>query len=362
MTGTLAQPLDAETKGRIGRAFFGETFEMKGGLEAFQDYFDFYENELSWLKASLPPGADQIPGIIPQTHDELLTFALMLGDNAHRDRREARAMLKSQMDLLNVNDWELDRSIDTTLRLWLQINVREAGSGTSIPEVHWEDDQSLEHFLGSLFPVEEWDLGARERRLNPQFTVANMVEICDLKISWTTSLEDHLRLERWDKQKVLWIFPHKRTLCALLAEAGSPSGRKCPIPLSVIRETIQTLDLLFPFWDQHTKAFLKREGQTFHEIIAAPQHGRRMHLLDFPHWKVRLLDVYEEIYQSPPVSITQLWRDRRNPQLWSTFWTAVVILLLTLLCTVFAVISTIASSLQAWLAWKAWQAQLNSSV
>lgn len=136
---------------------------------------------------------------------------------------------------------------------------------------------------------------------------------------------------------------------------------RCPTPLSVIRETIRTLDLLFPFWDAGTKSFLNREGQTFHEIIASPQHGRRMHLLGFPHWKVRLLDVYEEVYQSPPVSLTQLWRDRRNPQIWSTFWTAVVIFFLTLVCTILSIVSTMASVMQTWLAWKAPQATIPSA-
>lgn len=64
-------------------------------------------------------------------------------------------------------------------------------------------------------------------------------------------------------------------------------------------------------------------------------------LSDFDHWRDRLLELHEEIFQSPPVSWAQLWRDRRNPQQYWTFWVAMMILILTFL-------SALASILQAW--------------
>jgi hypothetical protein len=96
---------------------------------------------------------------------------------------------------------------------------------------------------------------------------------------------------------------------------------------------------LFPFWDDRTKAFLKAEGQTFHNIIGPFEHGRTLHFLDFAHWKDRLFEVYEEVYQSPPVSWAQLRKDRRNPQQFWTFWIALVILGLTLVSTVTGIVS-----------------------
>jgi hypothetical protein len=109
------------------------------------------------------------------------------------------------------------------------------------------------------------------------------------------------------------------------------------LPATVIKETIQTLDLLFPFWDKRTKEFLRSEGQTFHEIGPFEQ-GRTLHLLDFAHWKDRLFEVYE-VYQSPPVSWAQLRKDRRNPQQFWTFWIALVILGLTLVSTITGIVS-----------------------
>lgn len=57
-------------------------------------------------------------------------------------------------------------------------------------------------------------LGLRERRIDPEFTVAKMVKPCHLQLMWTESLENHLKLDR--KDKILWIFPFKYFLSAHL--------------------------------------------------------------------------------------------------------------------------------------------------
>jgi hypothetical protein len=90
---------------------------------------------------------------------------------------------------------------------------------------------------------------------------------------------------------------------------------------------------------------LKRERQNFHEYGPFEVY-KAITLLDFDHWRDRLLELHEEVFQSPPVSWAQLWRDRRNPQQFWTFWVALMILLLT-------VISTIATVIQAWASVKA---------
>jgi hypothetical protein len=118
---------------------------------------------------------------------------------------------------------------------------------------------------------------------------------------------------------------------------------------------------LFPFWDERTKAFLKSEGQTFHDIIGPIEHGRTLHLLDFAHWKDRLFEVYEEVYQSPPVSWAQLRKDRRNPQQFYTFWIALVILGLTLISTVTSIVSMITGIVQMNLAIETYREQVRST-
>jgi len=98
--------------------------------------------------------------------------------------------------------------------------------------------------------------------------------------------------------------------------------------------------MLFPDWDEETDKLLKKHGQEFHHI--APFDGPLMlNLNEFEFWGERLLELYEEVFLSPPVSLRQLWFDRRSPQQWSVFWTAQVILALTL-------VSSVATFVQTW--------------
>ena len=117
------------------------------------------------------------------------------------------------------------------------------------------------------------------------------------------------------------------------------------VPLNVLEESKLSLDLLFPFWDSRTIKLLAKEKQNFHEY-GPFESTRILTLLDFDHWRDRLLELHEEVFLAPPVSWAQLWSDRRNPQQFWTFWIALMILLLT-------VTSTVATIVQAWASTKA---------
>jgi len=49
------------------------------------------------------------------------------------------------------------------------------------PFQEWNDTESLEDFIEDRFPHAKSSLSARESRLNPFFTVADMVKICGLE-------------------------------------------------------------------------------------------------------------------------------------------------------------------------------------
>ena len=92
---------------------------------------------------------------------------------------------------------------------------------------------------------------------------------------------------------------------------------------------MHTLNLLFHAWHRRTAHFLEAEGQ---RLLAFKSLGnnRVLNLDEYDHWRDRLLEVYDEIYKAPPVTWAQLWRDRRSPQLFYTFWIAFAILVLTI--------------------------------
>lgn len=130
------------------------------------------------------------------------------------------------------------------------------------------------------------------------------------------------------------------------AAALPPPAMKLPYPDGLLQETNKTFDLLFPSWDQATQQLLHKGNKNFHRLQPQP---RSLDLRNYPYWKERLLEVYEEVYLAPPVCWAQLWCDRRDPQKFWTFWIALAILLLT-------VMSTAASIAQIWATVKALEA------
>lgn len=113
----------------------------------------------------------------------------------------------------------------------------------------------------------------------------------------------------------------------------------------MLRETLLSLDLLFPIWDHATLKLLEDHKQSFHESGPFFAQSSTLTFGDFDYWRDRLLEL-REVLDAPPVSWQQLYRDRRNPQQFWTFWIALFILALTLL-------SSIASLVQAWASLKA---------
>ncbi|KAL8715347.1 MAG: hypothetical protein Q9225_006386 [Loekoesia sp. 1 TL-2023] len=329
---------------QICQAFFGPDFR-EDEVDALQQYFIYYSEELDLLRKGISEESWQIKGLAAETYEDIFYLVNVLRKNGDSRRSELRQRLSLRFP--SADDQGLNRSIDLAIRLWLMINTQEPEFGGLRHEaisVQWDDESTLLAFLHSLFPRSRWQITAQSSRLEPHFTAAFMRDVCGLSIEWTTSLHDHLRLDRL--RKALKVFPYKCHLQALIDSHKNSSENKQPlVPLQVLEETKLSLALLFPFWDSRTVAFLVKEKQDFHE------HGpfeatRALTLLDFDHWRDRLLELHEEVFQPPPVSWAQLWRDRRSPQQFWTFWIAIMILALT-------VVSTAATIVQAWASLKA---------
>ena len=115
----------------------------------------------------------------------------------------------------------LNRSVNLAIRLWLMINTQELkckGFRHETDSVQWDDDRMVREFLQSPFPSAKWKVTAQSSRSGPHFTAAFMQDVCGLRIEWTASLHDHLRLEK--KAKPLRVFPFK---CHLQAFDRPPS-------------------------------------------------------------------------------------------------------------------------------------------
>jgi len=118
------------------------------------------------------------------------------------------------------------------------------------------------------------------------------------------------------------------------------------MPKEVLIEAVRTLNLLFPISDPATEKVLMEHRSKIRFHVDEPYGGpRSLNVFDYDVWRDRLLELYEDVYQSPPASWAQLWKDDRNPQQFWTFWIALFILFLTIVSTFASITQTAFSAL-----------------
>jgi hypothetical protein len=202
------------SKLQIAQAFFSDTFEEEQ-LSSCQSYFEYYIEELNLLRIGISEEIWQINNLAVKTYEDIFFVVDVLRTNSDAQRPQLRSILRSRFKL--VDDFGLNRSINLSIRLWLMINLQEPefrGIRHGATCIQWNDETALRVFFRNLFPVSPWQITARSSRLGPHFTVAFMQSVCGLKIEWTTSLPDHLHLDR--QRKALKIFPYKCHLQAMI--------------------------------------------------------------------------------------------------------------------------------------------------
>jgi hypothetical protein len=212
------------SKLEIGLAFFGTTFR-DGEVDTLRSYFEYYIEELKLLRMGISEEARQTKSLAVKTYEDIFYVVNVLRDNGDSKRPELRSLLRSRFR--SSDDLGLDRSINLAIRLWLMINTLETKFGGIRHEatcVQWDDETTLRAFFRKLFPQSRWQITARSSRLGPHFTAAFMQRVCDLKIEWTTSLQDHLRLDR--RRKALKIFPYKCYLQAMIESHQNSIDKK----------------------------------------------------------------------------------------------------------------------------------------
>jgi len=205
-----------DVKYLIGEEFFGDGFSRTDGLTRFASYFTFHAREVKELQFSRFQGANQIAELAIKTYQDLIDVVHVLRDHPDSTRPDIRTELQKKVS--HNGDIAVNRAIDIGLRWWLMLNLREEefrGLGSGRPSFQWDDKTQLRSYVSELFPRSKWQLDRKESRLAPEFTVAYMHSVCKLRVRWTSSLEDHLRLQIRD-EKILWIFPYKACLVAWL--------------------------------------------------------------------------------------------------------------------------------------------------
>jgi hypothetical protein len=128
-------------------------------------------------------------------------------------------------------------------------------------------------------------------------------------------------------------------------------------PGDFLSETERTLSLLFPPANFEASKRTRRIGEKDHvDIEAAIESSvasdEMLDLSNYPYWQERLREVQKAYDHARPKTLKQWWFDRRHRFEWATFWTAVVVFILTL---IFGLIASITGIIQVYAAFKALQ-------
>jgi hypothetical protein len=179
--------------------------------DAFVEYFEYYEEELKLLRVGANPNTWQAGHLAVDQHEDVVEVVKLLKEHKDRPRKDVEDEVAKCFK--NADRVCISRSIDLAIRLWMMINVRETQFRSLRPLctcVQWRQDQTLDDLMRDLFPSSRWKVAARDSRLDVHFTAVMMVEVCGLKIHWTSSLQDHLLLDR--RKRILSMFAYKSLL------------------------------------------------------------------------------------------------------------------------------------------------------
>ncbi|KAH7070516.1 hypothetical protein BKA63DRAFT_420630 [Paraphoma chrysanthemicola] len=318
-----------------------------------QDYIDKdYALWFSLLGKTLQSFHPHASKFATQEWDGLLSMVTSLNANRAVTRRAQVEDIK--MTCLNTGDAAIVRSIELAVRLWLGINVCSKGLsvGPANPRdrrIDWQEDQSLDEMVAAQFTRSASKAEFAHIPFDESFTAANLKNICRVHIRWTDNLVDHLKLEGPRGHRRLSVYRHK--LCLV-------NHRKGPeptiIPADVLDEAIRTLDLLFPFGDQRTEAFLEEEEIELW-TMSPSESPRAADLDDFKYWKSNLAQL-SGLFYGPPETVVQTLLDTRNTSQFATLWVAIFgVFFLTIM---FGVLSTVYSVKQYRVAIKAYELAL----
>lgn len=240
----------------------------------------------------------------------------------------------------NVQAPALLRTIELVIRLWLTIRVSLNDIHAASPQANhgmleWPAEISLIEAVQSQFF--SLDSASNTNKslspiLDPSFAASTLIDVFGIKLSWTSNLMDHLRLDK--RHRVLTVYEHK--ICLLNHIKGNDS----PFPVELLQESIDTLNLLFPFGHGPTRELLRRENKMALYGLGTCNRERRLNIGDYRAWRTQITSLIE-IFNEPPRNWWQLFSDRRDLREWATFWLGPMVLILTVVSIINGTVSSV---------------------
>ncbi|MCJ1309291.1 hypothetical protein MMC25_002950 [Agyrium rufum] len=301
-------------------------------MARYDSFFDFYSEEILALSLAMFEKDRILPKMAAQTHEELRKIVKVLEESGDKKLSEVLAILQPTFP-----GWSLEsitRSINLAVRLWLLINTRDKDdiNPGDLIFFKWEQNaKTLREFVADQMPSVASQLPAVESTIDPQFTAESLCKTYGIRLFFTNCLADHLYL---DANQRLHVFQHR--ICLNHHRNNSQTASRRIYSEELLEESIWSLNLLFPSDQKDTVDYLKAHRKKFHNDPPFTTH-RPWDLNEYQHWRGRLSQL-RQIYITQPKSLRIALFDKRNMVQLYTFWTALIIFLLTI---IFGVISSV---------------------
>ncbi|WQF79431.1 hypothetical protein CDEST_04445 [Colletotrichum destructivum] len=259
-------------------------------------------------------------------------------------RRSSHKARDIAMDDFKAGHWQesskesvqLTACFAATLCATTNVAIARDQALTEAASTVWEAGASLRDALRQWFKIQQPPqvTEMESRTVDPKLTMSYLAVNHGFHVDWTNHLNEHLAIN-W-KTKVISIYQHKLWLASHLQ-----SPEQCILPMDLVGEALDTLNLLFPYDDAPTKSFLAKQAQQFYSLGFCGRE-RRLDLLAYPRWNRRLEEL-SSVLQGPRDGIRQLLPDRGRPDLLESvnFWIAVFVAGLTVTSFIFGVITVI---------------------
>jgi hypothetical protein len=127
-----------------------------------------------------------------------------------------------------------------------------------------------------------------------------------------------------------------------------------PFPRGLVKETLNTLALLFPSNDDEAKRWLRSQKKLASIDSQLSRCGflrtQERQIENFSFWHDRLVILKQAFDESHPRTLSQWWLDRRNGVQWYTFWVAILVFIVTIF---FGIVQSVEGALQVYLSYQA---------
>ncbi|KAI8945402.1 hypothetical protein F4801DRAFT_568387 [Xylaria longipes] len=311
-------------------------------LDRHKIFFEWIENDIDFKN----DGTDNADALAK------LDLATSVVKYMRQHMGETRAQVKAGLQqgaFTGKSDRNQQAAIDRAIRLWLRVNSRDPEDVQDQERSgRWAEGSQLSIFARGIFyptgaqgdiqkPTDLSEIVGIQSRLTHRLTVANIVKYTEIEVQPAEFLWKHLYYN--SNLNVLYVFWEKQWLLDALA-LTKKQPPQIPIPTQVIEETIESLDYLFPAYEQRTTDYLEKNGINLDDENGC--RGVRPALKDFALYNSRLIDIAYE-FLNPPRDWRSIWKDRRNPMQFWTFWLGLLIFIITV---VLGVVASVLAGLQ----------------